>query len=111
MRAAPSTILCAYTAQNGRTYARFYGCIHITVRRGSRPRSPLPKANSSKPNDEKERDQQDLLHHIWGLILKGRLYRAPIQELGNTMKILDIGTGTGIWAIDFAEYVLNFELA
>jgi len=43
--------------------------------------------------------------------LKGRLYRAPIQELGNTMKILDIGTGTGIWAIDFAEYVLNFELA
>lgn len=96
--------------QNGRTYARFHNYIHITVRHGSRPRSPLPKANSSKPNDEKERDQQDLLHHIWGLILKGKLYKAPIRELGNTIKILDIGTGTGIWAMDFAEYVLSFEL-
>ena len=28
---------------------------------------------------------------------------APIE---NPQRVLDVGTGTGIWAIDFAEYVL-----
>ncbi len=35
---------------------------------------------------------------------------APIMEPGKALRILDIGTGTGIWAIDIAEYVLSFEL-
>lgn len=34
--------------------------------------------------------------------MKGELYNAPIK---NPQKILDLGTGTGIWAIDIAEYV------
>jgi len=41
------------------------------------------------------------------MLFRGALYRAPINEPG---RVLDIGTGTGIWAIDFAEYVLVFEL-
>jgi len=41
------------------------------------------------------------LHHIFGLILRGRLFRAPID--GDLHRILDFGTGTGIWAIDVAE--------
>ncbi|KAI9370121.1 methyltransferase [Aspergillus egyptiacus] len=34
------------------------------------------------------------------MILKGELHRAPIK---NPARVLDIGTGTGIWAIDFAD--------
>lgn len=35
------------------------------------------------------------------LILDNKLYLAPIEK--NVQKVLDIGTGTGIWAIDFAD--------
>ncbi|KAJ4411893.1 hypothetical protein N0V91_001030 [Didymella pomorum] len=53
------------------------------------------------PNDEQEQDRLDLLHHIFTLILGGRLYDAPIHP--PPQRVLDIGTGTGIWAIDFAD--------
>jgi len=36
------------------------------------------------------------------VLLKGELFKAPVK---NPQKILDLGTGTGIWAIDIAEYV------
>jgi SAM-dependent methyltransferase len=36
------------------------------------------------------------------MLLGGELYNAPIQSPQN---ILDLGTGTGIWALDIAEYV------
>lgn len=38
-------------------------------------------------------------------MLDGELQIAPIGE--HPQRILDVGTGTGIWAIDCAEYVLN----
>lgn len=38
------------------------------------------------------------------MVLGGELYRAPIPP--NTDQILDLGTGTGAWAIDVAEYGL-----
>ncbi|KAF7528722.1 hypothetical protein PCG10_010258 [Penicillium crustosum] len=53
------------------------------------------------PNDEPEQDRQDLLHHVRNLVLNGRLFRAPLDE--HIQRALDIGTGTGIWAIDFAD--------
>lgn len=43
----------------------------------------------------------DLGHHIYSLLLGGELYRAPIGK--NPQRVLDLGTGTGIWALDFAE--------
>lgn len=43
----------------------------------------------------------DLLHHIYGLLLGGKLHLAPISD--NVQRVLDLGTGTGIWAMDFAE--------
>ncbi|RAL61530.1 hypothetical protein DID88_009569 [Monilinia fructigena] len=42
----------------------------------------------------------DLLHHVFNLVLEGKLYLAPIE---NPQRVLDVGTGTGIWAIDFAD--------
>ncbi|KAH7065704.1 methyltransferase [Paraphoma chrysanthemicola] len=53
------------------------------------------------PNDEQEQDRLDLLHHIFLLLLSGKLYDAPIPT--TPRRVLDIGTGTGIWAIDFAD--------
>lgn len=52
------------------------------------------------PNDEREQERLDLLHHTFRLLLNGELYRAP---LNNPVRTLDFGTGTGAWAIDFAE--------
>lgn len=47
----------------------------------------------------------DLVHHIYSLMLDGKLHLAPIDK--NSQRILDLGTGTGIWAIDFAECVYS----
>ncbi|KDB21827.1 hypothetical protein H109_06217 [Trichophyton interdigitale MR816] len=52
------------------------------------------------PNDEIANDQQDLAHHMYLLTLDGKLHLAPIS---NPQEILDVGTGTGIWAIDIAD--------
>ncbi|KAL1995497.1 hypothetical protein VTN49DRAFT_1684 [Thermomyces lanuginosus] len=52
------------------------------------------------PNDEREQDRLDLGHHIFKLIINGDLYRAPIPE---PQCVLDLGTGTGLWAIELAD--------
>jgi ubiquinone/menaquinone biosynthesis C-methylase UbiE len=51
------------------------------------------------PIDEKEQDRLDLQHHLCYIRL-GKLFLAPISAPQN---ILDIGTGTGIWAINIAD--------
>jgi len=52
------------------------------------------------PNDEAEKDRLDLQHQLFLLSL-GSLHLAPIPK--TIHNVLDLGTGTGIWAIDFAE--------
>jgi hypothetical protein len=48
------------------------------------------------PNDEHSNDLQDLAHHMYLMTLEGKLHLAPLD---NPHNILDIGTGTGIWAM------------
>lgn len=60
-----------------------------------------PLLNWCQPNDDKEQDRMDLGHHIYLLLLDGKLYLSPIST--RPRRVLDLGTGTGIWAIDFAE--------
>lgn len=51
-------------------------------------------------SSQKEMDRIDLKHHIMTLLCHGHLHLAPLESPG---KILDIGTGTGIWAIEMGE--------
>ncbi|KAK7943495.1 S-adenosyl-L-methionine-dependent methyltransferase, partial [Apiospora aurea] len=52
------------------------------------------------PNDAAEQDRLDLQHRAFTVLLGDRLYLAPIKE---PRRVLDLATGTGIWAIDFAR--------
>ncbi|KAJ5458040.1 hypothetical protein N7475_009428 [Penicillium sp. IBT 31633x] len=73
-----------YSYENGRRYHAY--------RNGQYP----------LPNDEEEQDRLALVHHLFKLLTGGDLHRAPISET-NPRRILDIGTGTGEWALEMAE--------
>lgn len=47
------------------------------------------------------RNRLDMMHHATGLILGGDLHVAELPK--KVGRVLDAGTGTGIWAVDFAE--------
>ncbi|EDO05046.1 hypothetical protein SS1G_07531 [Sclerotinia sclerotiorum 1980 UF-70] len=49
--------------------------------------------------------EEDDLHRRYLSMLDGALYLAPIPD--NVEQVLDLGTGTGIWAIDFADLFPN----
>jgi SAM-dependent methyltransferase len=73
----------SYRYENGRTYHGY--------RDGQYP----------IPNDDEEQDRLDLLHHLFKMVLGGALYTAPLSK--KPQRILDVGTGTGIWAIEMAD--------
>ncbi|RGP71905.1 hypothetical protein FSPOR_3020 [Fusarium sporotrichioides] len=52
-------------------------------------------------NDDQQNEAMDMIHHYLLLALDGKLHLAPLGN--NTKSVLDVGTGTGIWAIDFAD--------
>ncbi|KAH7130943.1 S-adenosyl-L-methionine-dependent methyltransferase [Dactylonectria macrodidyma] len=53
------------------------------------------------PNDETQLEALDIIHHWLTLMLDNKLYLPPIGQ--NPQMILDVGTGTGIWAINMAD--------
>ncbi|KAK2041972.1 methyltransferase [Colletotrichum somersetense] len=56
------------------------------------------------PNDEQEIDRLDLQHNLWLRTLDGRMGNAPPAEPGSSVgRVLDVGTGSGIWAVDFGD--------
>lgn len=54
-----------------------------------------------QPNDSKQNDGFDLQHHLMLLLAPNELFRAPVDK--NPQSVLDVSTGTGIWAIHFTE--------
>jgi SAM-dependent methyltransferase len=59
------------------------------------------------PNDETEQDRLDITHHIFRLSLGGDLCATQLQH---PHRILDIGTGTGIWAIEMGDLFPDAEV-
>ncbi|PGH14547.1 hypothetical protein AJ80_05867 [Polytolypa hystricis UAMH7299] len=56
------------------------------------------------PNDDKDSHHQTITHHLYCLTLDDRLFLAPLSDPQN---VVDIGTGRGLWAMDFADQFPN----
>ncbi|KAH6969522.1 S-adenosyl-L-methionine-dependent methyltransferase [Fusarium avenaceum] len=85
-----SSSILEHTYENGRRYHRY--------RHG---RYPLP-------NDEAEQNREDMLHAMMLEATDGRYFYAPLGE--NPQRIADLGTGTGIWAIEMGERYPSAEV-
>jgi len=53
-------------------------------------------------NGQAEKDRLDIMHQVFLVARRQELHRARIESTTD-IRILDLGTGTGIWAIDMAE--------
>ncbi|KAK4446112.1 S-adenosyl-L-methionine-dependent methyltransferase [Podospora aff. communis PSN243] len=82
--ASISSSILEYRALHGRT---FHSARHQT--------------DYYAPNDDQAKESIDLSHHYLTLLCGGKLFLAPIPD--DVKEVLDVGTGTGIWAIDFAD--------
>ncbi|KAH8651602.1 S-adenosyl-L-methionine-dependent methyltransferase [Tricladium varicosporioides] len=83
--ASISSSIMKHREENGRTYHAYKEGKYLS------------------PNDEPEQDRLDLQHHLFTLTFDGKLFTAPIPKEKQLHRVLDVGTGTGIWAVDFAD--------
>ncbi|KAK1826961.1 secondary metabolism regulator LAE1 [Podospora conica] len=61
------------------------------------------------PNDEQEMLRLDLLHEVMTKRIGNRMFLAPIDGT-QVSRILDMGTGTGVWAMEVANSFPNAEV-
>ncbi|GJN69822.1 hypothetical protein PLICBS_003874 [Purpureocillium lilacinum] len=59
------------------------------------------------PNDDRQKDGLDIAHHFMVMLKGDRLFAAPVDR---PRRVLDVGTGTGIWAIDMADAYPSTEI-
>ncbi|KAK3192095.1 hypothetical protein K4F52_001722 [Lecanicillium sp. MT-2017a] len=60
------------------------------------------------PNDEAEQNREDMLHTMMIEATDGRLFYAPIGP--HPQKVIDLGTGTGLWAIEMGDRYPSAEI-
>ncbi|KAK1247406.1 hypothetical protein MKX07_002315 [Trichoderma sp. CBMAI-0711] len=60
------------------------------------------------PNDDRQNNGLDISHHFVTMLLGDQLFEAPIKK--PPTKVLDVGTGTGIWAIDMSDAYPSAEI-
>ncbi|GKU09666.1 tam methyltransferase [Fusarium langsethiae] len=61
------------------------------------------------PNDDQQLESMDLTHHYLTLLLDNELFLAPVMT-DSIQQVLDVGTGSGIWAIEFADRYPSTEV-
>ncbi|KXH66342.1 UMTA methyltransferase [Colletotrichum salicis] len=61
------------------------------------------------PNDEVEMERLDMTHAMMVKAIKNRLFLAPLEK-EKIQQILDVGTGTGIWAVEIGDIFENAEV-
>ncbi|KAJ3540660.1 hypothetical protein NM208_g4960 [Fusarium decemcellulare] len=94
-----SSSIFAYRTLHGRTYhsergtAQYWYLTTSTCARPAKADTLFYRAS----NDDQAADSLDIAHHFTLLLLEDKLYLAPLKS--NIQKVIDIGTGTGIWAI------------
>ncbi|KIW67324.1 hypothetical protein, variant [Phialophora macrospora] len=76
-----TTSICDYEEAHGRTYHAYHAGKYIL------------------PNDEAEQERIDVMYHAVRLAIEEKLFFAPLTPTC----VLDVGTGTGLWAIDVAD--------
>ncbi|KAH7226302.1 S-adenosyl-L-methionine-dependent methyltransferase [Fusarium oxysporum] len=81
----------------------------ILVRYSSMYSSCTEAHSNRAANDERQSELLDINHHCLTLGIGGKTHLAPLDTEKIT-KALDIGTGTGIWALDFADEYPNVEV-
>lgn len=59
------------------------------------------------PNDDLEQEREDMKHAMVVHLCDGKLHYAPLDS---PQRILDVGTGTGIWAIDMGDEYPGAEI-
>ncbi|KAH7230082.1 S-adenosyl-L-methionine-dependent methyltransferase [Fusarium redolens] len=83
--ASIDSYILRYEQKHGRTYHSYH------------------QGSYNYPNDGQVQDRLDLVHHAFRLVLQDKLFLAPINLDSSDLRVLDIGTGTGLWAIEFAD--------
>ncbi|TDZ65132.1 Secondary metabolism regulator LAE1 [Colletotrichum trifolii] len=84
--ASVTSSILEYRVENGRTYHKY------------------KDGKYWAPNDERENERLDLVHHLYLRTFDGHLGTAPPnREDSKVGRVLDVGTGTGIWAMDFGD--------
>lgn len=86
-----------YQYENGRRYHAYRQGNYVRTSRSCYLSTKLFTVSKVLPNDEQEQERLDILHHVFRLTLDGALCRTQLE---NPHMILDVGTGTGIWAIE-----------
>lgn len=61
------------------------------------------------PNDAPEQDRMDMHHEMCMRACNGKLHLAPLGDLKDK-RILDIGTGTGIWSVEMGDIYPDAEV-
>ncbi|KAK8155195.1 S-adenosyl-L-methionine-dependent methyltransferase [Phyllosticta citrichinensis] len=90
MTTSVSSSVRDYNFENGRRYHKFCEGRYIF------------------PNDEQEQDREDMKHAMTVAVCGDKLHLAPIGSVPS--RVLDLGTGTGIWAVDMGDTYPSAEI-
>ncbi|THX51695.1 S-adenosyl-L-methionine-dependent methyltransferase [Aureobasidium pullulans] len=62
------------------------------------------------PNDDAEQEREDIKHATVLIVCGGKLHFAPVPQNASDTRILDIGTGTGIWCVEMGDHYPSAQI-